>query len=236
MIESGFEKVYPFTTENVKEYFERMNVKDKTVLTVGSSLDQTFNAIVLGAKKITVFDISPKTFEFFKVKKDIILSKERKDLYSTLISGETKKILMNKHQIYLSSDIMTEEEVVLANNYLQSEQNYQLLREGLKNVDIEFITGDIFKIDETLEERKFDRIIFSNILQNLEYFFKDQDVFEVLKNNFEKWKEYLNEDGLMQLLYLYSYSYDDLYNDNHTISVYNLKKVVDALKEYKLDI
>ena len=70
----------------------------------------------------------------------------------------------------------------------------------------------------------------------MDYYFNNQDVFEILKNNFEKWKEYLNDDGILQLLYLYLYSYDDVYKENHTIPVYNLKKVVNALKGYKLDI
>lgn len=58
-MESGFESVYPFATENVLEYFATLNLKDQSVLTVGSSLDQLFNALVYGAKKVSVFDINP---------------------------------------------------------------------------------------------------------------------------------------------------------------------------------
>ena len=235
MVENGFATIYPFATENVKGYFERMDLKGKSVLTVGSSLDQTFNAIVLGAKKITVFDISPKTVEFFKIKRDIILSHERKDLYKILTTKQLRKDLKETQNISLSKDMLKGEQVYSVNNYLESEYKYQLLKKLLKEVDIEFITGDIFKIDETLKG-KYDRIIFSNILQYLEYYFSGEDVFEILKNNFEKWKEYLNDDGIMQLLYLYLYTYEDVYKENHAIAVYNLKKVVSALKGYKLDI
>ena len=45
-----FQKVYPFTTENIAGYFSSLNMHNKSVLTVGSSLDQAFNALIFGAK------------------------------------------------------------------------------------------------------------------------------------------------------------------------------------------
>ena len=161
MVENGFATIYPFATENVKGYFERMNLKGKSVLTVGSSLDQVFNAMVLGAKKITVFDISPKTFEFFKIKKDIILSHDRKDLYNILTTKEMRKELKEMHNISLSKDMLKEEQVYSVNNYLESEYKYKLLKQLLKETEIEFIIGDIFKIEETLKGKYF--LIFFSI-------------------------------------------------------------------------
>jgi len=236
MEKNGFMDIYPFATENVNGYLERMDMKDKSILTVGSSLDQTFNAINLGVKKITVFDISPNNFEFFKIKKDIILSTDRKDLYKILTNEkELKKHLNITTQFSISKDILTEKQVYSTNNYLANDEEYQLLRSKLVEANVEFVTGDIFKMDEVLNDEKYDRIIFSNILQYIEYFFKDKDSFEVLKCCFKVWEKHLNEEGILQLLYLYSYSYDDIYR-NHPIATYNLINVINALKGYKLDI
>lgn len=83
--EKVFQKVYPFTTENIGEYFKRLDLKDKDVFTVGSSLDQAFNALLLGAKNITVFDLNANTEEFYKLKRDMILSVPREKLFSEVL-------------------------------------------------------------------------------------------------------------------------------------------------------
>ena len=67
-----FDKVYPFTTEKIAGYMEHMDVKDKSVLTVGSSMDQALNACLYGSKDITVMDISNKTQEYMYHKLNLI--------------------------------------------------------------------------------------------------------------------------------------------------------------------
>ena len=84
-MESGFESVYPFATENVLEYFATLNLKDQSVLTVGSSLDQLFNALVYGAKKVSVFDINPYVKEYFEIKKQILLHSKRKNFVKKIL-------------------------------------------------------------------------------------------------------------------------------------------------------
>ena len=70
-----FQEVYPFTTESINGYFNKIDFNDKSVLTVGSSSDQAFNAILLGAKNITVYDINKNTSFFGKLKRQIIIDK-----------------------------------------------------------------------------------------------------------------------------------------------------------------
>ena len=60
----GFQKIYPFTTETISGYITKMDIKDKIVLTLGSSCDQALNSLLLGAKDITVFDINEKVKYF----------------------------------------------------------------------------------------------------------------------------------------------------------------------------
>ena len=60
----GFDKVYPFTTEKISSYFPALNLADKSILTVGSSCDQVFNALVCGAGRIVVYDIEVFAYDW----------------------------------------------------------------------------------------------------------------------------------------------------------------------------
>ena len=40
MSKNAYQEVYPFTTENIQGNMKDLDMKDKEVLTVGSSLDQ----------------------------------------------------------------------------------------------------------------------------------------------------------------------------------------------------
>lgn len=72
MEKNFFQEVYPFATENMNAYFERLELSDKSVLTVGSSCDQLFNAIAYGAKSVTVFDINPNVKKYYEWKKQLL--------------------------------------------------------------------------------------------------------------------------------------------------------------------
>lgn len=65
----GFCEIYPFTTENIDGYINYFNLKDKSLLTVGSSGDQVLNAILNGCKDITIIDINSyvKYYYYLKV-------------------------------------------------------------------------------------------------------------------------------------------------------------------------
>ena len=93
---NSFEKIYPFTTENIAGYIKEMDVKDKSVLTVGSSSDQVFNSLLLGAKDVTLFDINESAPLFYELKRDFILKYDREELYD--------KVLSNKEFLYFEDN------------------------------------------------------------------------------------------------------------------------------------
>ena len=109
-----------------------------------------------------------------------------------------------------------------------SDENYELLRQKLQKDNISFICGDIFDMDSAIGNDKFDVMIFSNILQYLEFFAKKEDPYKLLKESFENWKKHLNDDGVLQLLYLYTYTSKDLATE-HSLATYNIRKVVETL-------
>jgi len=67
-VNNNFASIYPFTTENIKGYLDLMDVRDKDVLTVGASGDQTLNLLVRDAKSVDYFDMNPFTKMYFNLK------------------------------------------------------------------------------------------------------------------------------------------------------------------------
>ena len=80
----SFQTLYPFCNENVSGYLDFLDLKDKSLLTVGSSADQAISAIARGCKDITVLDICPLTEPYFYLKKSAILSLSQEDFEKLL--------------------------------------------------------------------------------------------------------------------------------------------------------
>ena len=78
-IDNKFKYLYPFTTENLAAYFNKFDLKDKSIMTVGSSGDQALNAILYDCKDISVIDLCPFAKEYFYLKKAAIEVFKRKD-------------------------------------------------------------------------------------------------------------------------------------------------------------
>ena len=210
------EKVFPFATELVSGYLPGLNLKDKSVLTVGSSLDQAFNALLLGAKNVTVYDLNPNIFEFYKIKRDLILMTPKDELY--------EKLLEDKTIPYAKEEIFGKKAVANMNCYLTTKQAYESLRQELRNDKVRLVVGDIFEMNKTIPSEKYDRIIFSNALQYL----KEESDSKFINEQFNEWSNHLNENGIIQLLYLYSYGQVQLDQ--------NARKVINALCTKSLNL
>lgn len=192
-----FESVYPFTTEYIARYYDNLDLKNTNVLTVGSSGDHAFNALFCGAGKVTILDISPFTKEFLKLKRDIIINNSRRKAYKKILEIDS---------IPFNSDIYPYEELAKMNFYFKNKDNYKKMQKILETKDIEVLEGNIFDLDTSIDDRIFDRIIFSNVIQYIDLYSKNSgyDEKEFLRNNLENWISHLSDDGLIQLMYIYS--------------------------------
>lgn len=197
----GFDKVYPFTTENISGYMTYLNVKDKHVFTIGSSSDQAFNAILLGAKEVTIFDINQNTKKFFEEKKKIILESALSSIYDKIL---------NINDIEFSSDIFSKKDLSKMNLYMKDETSFSLLKEKLKQIKVNILNGDIFHIENEVLHDKFDVMILSNVLQYVSVS-KDEKIEEVIYDIFSSLSKYLNTNGLIQLFYLYASIYPEYF-------------------------
>ena len=60
--------MYVYGTEQISNYYSKLDLKDKTVLTIAGSGDQAINALYFGAKEVTCFDINLLTGYFINLK------------------------------------------------------------------------------------------------------------------------------------------------------------------------
>lgn len=198
MKEKDFQKVYPFTTENIAGYITQMDVKDKAVFTLGSSCDQAFNSLLLGAKEVTIFDINETVAEYYEIKRNFILKTPREKLIEA--------IMKSKYVDFLEEETFSLKQLEKMNLYLANDSNYKKLREILEEKTVHFITGNIFNVgSSSLEKKQYDRMILSNVLQ---YFLSQQlSIEEEIYKLYYDLKEFLKQDGLIQLYYLYGSIY-----------------------------
>ena len=101
-------------------------------------------------------------------------------------------------------------------------------------VEVSEFTGDLTKVNN-IDDKLFDIIITSNVFQHISCFIGDNDPYDKLKEIFELLKSHLSEEGLLQLLYHYSFTQESLsqtYND--PVATRNIRKVYDALQTRNL--
>lgn len=192
-----FQYIYPFTTESISGYITEMDIQDKSVLTLGSSCDQAFNSLLVGAKEVTVFDINERIKEFYELKRKLILETSRQRLFEK-VSGI--------NHIPFFDNLFTAKQLEKMNLYLQNDENYNKLRKILEEKTIKFITGDVFNIDEYLtHDNKYDRVILSNVLQYLKM--SNLPIEKEVYRIYSGIEQHLNKDAIVQLYYLYGSIY-----------------------------
>lgn len=188
----GFQKIYPFTTETISGYITKMDIENKSVLTLGSSCDQALNSLLLGASDVTIFDINERVKYFYELKKKLILSTSREELIHEVI---------NLKQYEYFEDIFSCNDLIKMNLYLQNDENYRKLQNILNEKTINFITGNIFDTKEYSKlNDKYDRVILSNVLEHLP---SDLNHGKTVINIYNELSKYLNNDALIELYYLY---------------------------------
>ena len=96
----GFKILYPFTTENINGYLDLFDLKNKSLLTLGSSSDQAINAGLVGCKDITIFDICPLTKIYYFLKLSSLLSLEREIFLKFLCKTKYKVKTSNNPDLY----------------------------------------------------------------------------------------------------------------------------------------
>ena len=183
--------IYRTTNEQINKYQDFLKNREK-VLSIIASGNQILNTIYEGTKNITGFDIStfPRYYlelqiaalNIFGLKDYInfiygnIDDEEFDDMYYTInpiLEKESREFwdgLLNFFDFseitastLFSNEIVSPRNITKKNIYLQSEENYQKLKNNIQQVNLEYITGDIFSLTKKLDT-KYDFINLSSII------------------------------------------------------------------------
>jgi len=182
--------------------YQKSLMNKEKVLSVIASGDQILNSVLCGSTVIDGFDVSVFPKYFLQLKLAAISKLNREDFiqfflenpkYSDIFSYDTyEKIRENLsedalvfwdglfdyydgYDIYnstlFSSELYTTKAQSVMNPYLK-EQNYDLLKEKIKNVKLRFFDGNIFKLIDTLKDG-YDLVNLSSIIYYNEMYFRD---------------------------------------------------------------
>ena len=257
-LSNSFSLLYPFTTENIHGYLSYFDLKDKSLLTVGSSGDQVLNALTEGCKDITVLDINPYTRYYYYLKASAVSCLSREEYLSFFRYIGYPKYYRENHKAF-------------------SMKNYRKIRESLSFLDtnsFEFweslfqkyrpsvVRRRLFSWDEQstnvvvdcnsyLEEEQYYDL--QKKITSVRPHFIQSDLFqcdfdksfdtiwlsnigtylsrESVKMMVDKMSSCLNEDGKMMISYLYQTTYDMDYKDEWA-PIYHLEKTFSILNEY----
>ncbi len=99
----NFATLYPFTTELISAYIGEFDLKNKSLLTVGSSGDQVINAAVNGARDITLVDTNLFTRYYYYLKMAAIFTLRRDELYKFICHWEYSKYGYRNYNTFDSS-------------------------------------------------------------------------------------------------------------------------------------
>jgi 16S rRNA G966 N2-methylase RsmD len=168
---------YDFTNEDIYAYFPNYDFRRKGCLLPAGSGDHALNAVLLGAKNITCYDISESAIKWAKIK--------IREMSQHETAGEYLKSMYNYYlSDYHFHKCLSMPEVKKANLYLRDE-NFKNCQEKLKNVNFEYIHSDL--LDLPKNEQRYDIVLTSNICttmgkQKYERFITD-DFCKLLKPN-----------------------------------------------------
>ena len=186
-----YEKIYPWTNENLRWFSSDFNLKNKKILTVTSSGDHYLNMVLNQAEDITCFDINKLAKYYQELKISIIKLLDYDDLKKILYSSSTDDVLLAffKKNKSLFSNVLRKEvydfwcytldnykpyELLsgdvkpfsFENNEYFDKEYYQLLQDKLAVVSPIYIDCDIININKKLKD-KYDYIFTSNMFYYL---------------------------------------------------------------------
>ena len=237
--DNKFKYIYPYTTENIAAYMPYLNLANKSLATVGSSGDQALNAVLFDCNDITVIDICPFAKEYFYLKKAAVTLLSRNEFLSFFAykNGmlDNNSMTFNKKTYYKLREIIKEDapevayfwdylfkrygglkirkrlflsegysesKVTRLNAYLQDDLSYNEIKNKINNININFIKNDLNKIELN---NQYDNIILSNL-----FTYCSNEQINLL---FKKMYNLLNDNGIMQVAYLYQVDKNNLYNE-----------------------
>lgn len=248
---NGFEGIYPFTTENIAGYIEFFDLKDKSLLTVGSSGDQIINAALRNVKDVTLLDINPYTKYYYYLKTASLLELNLTEFYEFFIyqsnfrrnvintevfnNASYKKLKstlqdLNTDSYFFWDELFDTYSPVTIREQLFSKDEYPC--SILKECDLYLQNENNYSEVRDKIKKLRPEFINANILEaNPDKKFDNVWLSNIacylqqseMKKAVDKFSHSLNDDGQLLISYLYS---DSMYTSH------NLKNSLELFKKY----
>lgn len=256
---NSFYLIYPFTTENISGYIEEFDLKNKSLLTVGSSGDQAINAILNDCKDISVLDINPYSKFYYYLKIASILSLDI-DKYLEFLRYKNYPNVFKYNKNIFNKDSYNKLKPTLRLLDYESYLFWDELFNSFKHIDIrdnlfsndEDRTSVISACNPYLQSKSLYEITKSKV-KRVEPKFIIGDLFKTdlqrkydniwlsnigaylpkrqVKVMIDKMDNLLNTDGKMLISYLYETTIDTKYKNNWS-PIYDLQKTFNILRIY----
>ncbi|MBQ7140835.1 MAG: DUF3419 family protein [Bacilli bacterium] len=259
----SYSAIYPFTNENIEEYYKKNEIQGKDVLTVCSSGDHLFNAMLLDAKSVDCFDINRLSkyymclkmaginclnydeFLTFFTKNNKCMDKSTYKIIRDVLENDIKyfwdEVFSNKNgkklrkSTLFSKDENYKKNIIKCNNYLKPE-NYYILKNKISKYNPKFLNLDIKELPKNLD-KQYDLIYLSNIVKSIDEIFEKPGLIEYKKFLSNELSKNLKENGLIFLAYMYDYlSYDDGVKWYNRIDNYKERKETFGSNEFETRI
>ena len=214
-----YTRVYSFTTENINGYIKFFNLKNKSLLTVGSSGDQILNCYLEGARDITLIDINPYCQYYIYLKIAGIVSLSYQEFIKFFFPQYNNVVNSDRFSSMLFNKIKYNLKTINYDSYLFFET---LFTKYNKDKIIKYLFND--------DEDNFQVIKnINNYLQTEENFLKLKKIIGSINFNF------MNQDLFK---YQSAMKYDNIFLSNicTIVSLYELRDLLVKLKNNNLNI
>lgn len=220
----------PYLHSNEGDFYKNLNLNGKSVITVGSSCDQTLYSLLYGASDVTLFDINPFVYHLYQLKSAAIQNlsmRQTKQLFtirpinafknfSKIVSELAPNMPEDSATFWteISKDFSHREIIeglfdrfsVRYPSFLQNEKEYQQLREVLKaNPQVNFVQASLENLSSALPQGKtYDVALLSNVLD----YYPDHNSY---RRDVKSLMPFMKQGGILQVNY--SYNYPNVYNN-----------------------
>lgn len=214
-------RIYPFATENINGYIDLFDLKNKSLLTVGSSGDQMLNSYYKGARDITLLDINPFAKYYINLKIAGIISFTYEEFQIFFLRWIDKYFNWKRFNIVLFNKLKNNLKYIDYDsyyffNYIIRHYHRDKISDYLMNDD-EINSRVIKGINNYLEsEESFNKL--KKILKDISFNFINEDIFNFQSNT----------------------KYDNIFLSNlctlSGINLYQFRDLLIKIKEHNLNI
>lgn len=257
---NDFFRIYPFTTENICGYINSFNLENKSLLTLGSSLDQVINAILMGCIDLSVYDICPFTKYYFYLKKAGIMTLSYPEFLNYFCYVDYPKTFKYNQKVFgLDTYFKLVDTLKLLDyesflfwdelfcNYAPLDVRMQLFHRDeynfkiLQQVNLYMKNEEWFIYTKEMIRNITPIFIYGDIyqLENLgiydNIFLSNLACYNQNMNSYKEFIDhlcqYLSDDGMMLFAYLYETVRNTKYHENWQV-IYDLDNTCSLFQEY----